>query len=127
MFMTVSQTDTLMVSGPEPLMPALLTRMSSLPNAATAACTAACQSLSLVTSILTKRAWPPALVMWSTTSRPSASSRSATTTFAPSCAKIVASLRPMPLAPPVMSATLPASLMVTSFGPDDHSRAAHAR
>src|SRR2546428_11397687 len=42
---------------------------------------------------------------------PSASRRSPTTTLAPSLAKISASLRPIPLAPPVMSATFPASLI----------------
>src|SRR5262249_12053374 len=40
---------------------------------------------------------------------------SATTTFAPSLAKIVASLCPIPLAPPVMGATWPASLIRLSL------------
>src|SRR6185503_2810992 len=52
---------------------------------------------------------------------------SATTTFAPSRAKMAASLCPMPLAPPVMSATFPASLMCPSFVRRTRSRGARAR
>src|SRR5712664_1582796 len=107
---SVSQADVLSVSGSNvPLIPALFTRTSSLPKLATAVLTASCHSASRVTSSLTKRACPPALAILSTTWRPSVSRRSPTTTFAPSRPKIIASLWPMPLAPPVMSATLPAS------------------
>src|SRR5215471_1372360 len=107
-----SQADVLIVSGSNvPLMPALLTRMSSLPKRASAAATAASHAGSLATSRCTKWPAPPRL---SATCLPSASSTSATTTFAPSRAKIVAVLCPMPLAAPVINATLPSSLMSSS-------------
>src|SRR2546427_9994414 len=110
---SASQAAVLVMSGSNvPLIPALLTRRSSLPNPVTAAVTAFCQSASLVTSSLTKRAWPPAAEIFSTTWRASNSSTSPTTTRAPSRAKIVASLCPIPLAPPVISATFPASLIL---------------
>src|SRR3989440_3185187 len=111
-FMRMSQAPVLMVSGSNvPLIPALFTRTSSFPNPPTVVLTASRQSASLVTSSFTNRAWPPAPAIFSATWRPSTSRTSPTTTFAPSRAKIVASLRPMPLAPPVMSATFPASLI----------------
>src|SRR5262245_10808022 len=115
-FRSLSQADGLSVSGSNvPLIPALLTRMSSLPNADTVVLTAASQSGSLVTSSFTNRAWPPAATIFSTTCRASNSRTSATTTWAPSRAKIVASLCPIPLAPPVTIATFPASLIAHSF------------
>src|SRR5262249_23032518 len=115
-FRSVSQADVLSVSGSNvPLMPALLTRMSILPNADTVVLRAASQSGSLVTSTFTKRAWPPAAAIFSTTCRASNSRTSATTTCAPSRAKIVAALCPIPLAPPVTIATFPASLIAFSF------------
>src|SRR5215813_6140211 len=115
-FRSVSQADVLSVSGSKvPLMPALLTRMSSLPNADTVVLTAASQSGSFVTSSFTNRAWPPDAAIFSTTWRASNSRTSATTTLAPSRAKIVASLCPMPLAPPVTIATFPVSLIAISF------------
>src|SRR5262245_33395565 len=116
--MSASHAAVLVMSGSKvPLIPALLTSRSSFPNAATVAATAACQSDSLVTSSFTNRAWPPAAAIFSTTWRASNSSTSATTTRAPSRAKIVASLCPIPLAPPVISATFPASLMSPSACP----------
>ena len=45
-----------------PLIPALLTRTSSLPKVETAVATACCQAASLVTSRRTKRPTPPRLV-----------------------------------------------------------------
>src|SRR2546426_2317707 len=110
---SASQAAVLVMSGSNvPLIPALLTTRSSLPNPVTATVTAFCQSASLVTSSFTKRAWPPAAAIFSTTWRASNSSTSPTTTRAPSRAKIVASLCPIPLAPPVISATFPASLIL---------------
>src|SRR5262245_44029736 len=97
------------------LLLALLTSRSSFPNALTAVFTAFCHSDSLVTSSFTNRAWPPAAAIFSTTWRASSSRTSATTTRAPSRAKIVASLCPIPLAPPVISATFPASLISPSI------------
>src|ERR1700675_3153056 len=82
---------------------------------------ASCQAGSPVTSRRTKRPIPPRP---SATCRPSASSTSATTTFAPSLAKITASLWPMPLAPPVISATLPPSLIAFPFPWDQSTRRA---
>src|SRR5713101_3461310 len=114
-----SHADVLSVSGSKvPLMPALLTRTSSLPKSLRVASIAFCQAGSLVTSRWTKRPAPPRL---SATRRPSASSTSATTTFAPSLAKMTASLWPMPLAPPVISATFPPSLIACPF-PWDQNR-----
>ncbi len=56
-FMRVSHAAVLVVSGSNvPLIPALFTRTSSLPKLATVVFTAACQSVSLVTSSLTNRA-----------------------------------------------------------------------
>src|SRR6516162_10098973 len=65
----------------------------------------------LVTSRWRKIAAPLACVMSATTFLPSSSSTSATATLAPSRAKIRAMLAPMPEAPPVISATLPSSLI----------------
>src|SRR5436309_5150508 len=110
--MWVSQASVLSVSGSKvPLIPALFTRTSSLPKLATVVATVSRQSASRVTSSLTKRACPPAAAILSTTWRPSTSRTSPTTTLAPSRQKIVASLWPIPLAPPVMSATFPVSLI----------------
>src|SRR5713101_1078093 len=118
-----------------PLIPALFTSASSLPKAATVAATASLQSASLVTSSRTKRASPPEAPIAPTTCCPSTSSRSATTTFAPSLANSAASLAPMPCAPPVISATFPSSLipsLLSAGGPKPPSdrntsgrRAAH--
>src|SRR5215472_2017032 len=113
-----------------PLIPALLTRMSSRPNSATVASTTACQLASSVTSRWWKRAVPLAATISATTLLPSSSSRSATTTVARSRAKMRAMLAPMPDAAPVISATLSASLMISSrprFGPPsvDLDRLAH--
>ncbi len=92
-FMSVSQAEVLSVSGSNvPLMPALFTRRSSLPNAVTVVLTAASQSASLVTSSFTNLACPPAAAIFSMTWRASNSRMSAMTTLAPSRAKIVASL-----------------------------------
>src|SRR5262245_9041349 len=116
---SASQAAVLVMSGSNvPLIPALLTSRSSFPNAVTAVFTAFCHSDSLVTSSFTNRAWPPAAAIFSTTWRASSSRTSATTTRAPSRAKIVASLCPIPLAPPVISATFPASLMPPSVDMD---------
>src|SRR5664279_1614296 len=86
---------------PNSSMPALLTRMSSVPVAATAACAAARS----VTSSST--AWP--LTSAAIFSAP-ATSMSPTQTSAPSAARRAAIAAPMPLAPPVTRAFLPSSL-----------------
>jgi hypothetical protein len=67
-FIRVSQADVLKVSGSKvPLIPALFTSRSSLPKALTADLIAFSQSVSFVTSSFTKRAWPPAAAILSTT------------------------------------------------------------
>src|SRR5262249_42726672 len=123
-FKRVSQADVLSVSGSNvPLMPALFTRMSSLPNTDTVVLTAASQSGSLVTSSFTNRAWPPDAAIFSTTWRASNSRTSATTTWAPSRAKIVASLCPIPLAPARASPRQPhRPLLSRSFAPREYRR-----
>src|SRR5216117_2872495 len=91
--MRVSQAAELSVSGSNvPLMPALLTRTWSLPKLTTVVAMASRQSASRVTSSFTKHACAPVLAMSAATWDPSASRRSPTTTFAPSLAKIDASL-----------------------------------
>ena len=92
-------------------MPALLTRMCSPPNRSIAVSTACCQSASLVTSRWTNTASPPASAISASTCWPSDSSTSPRTTFAPSEANRRASAAPIPLAPPLISATLPSSRM----------------
>ena len=100
---------------PHPPMPALLTRTFSAAKRDAARPTAACQSASLVTSSRTKAASPPLALMSASTAWPSATRMSPMTTRAPSRANRRASAAPIPRAPPLISATFPASLMVASF------------
>src|SRR5277367_1426275 len=88
-------------------MPALLCRMSRRPNFETAVSSIRRASSSLLTSVLTKTARPPALSMRLTVSAPPFSSRSATTIAAPSFASRSDVARPMPDEPPVMTPTFP--------------------
>ena len=97
-----------------PLMPALFTRMSSLPYAAIVSAISFFQSASDVTSVRTKRACRWLAEMSAATASPSFTSMSAMTTLAPSCANSRASASPMPWAPPVMIATLSLSRMMSS-------------
>jgi hypothetical protein len=96
-------------------MPALLTTMSILPNASTAAATIALAPSGVATLSVLATAWPPFLVMSSTTSAAgpaeapvpsSAPPRSFTTTFAPLSASSSACERPRPCPAPVTIATL---------------------
>src|SRR4051794_15642321 len=89
-------------------MPALLKRTSRPPNRSIAAAYIAWTSPGLVTSACTNS---PSISAAS--AAPSSSARSATTTCAPSAANRRALARPMPLAAPVMTATLPSSLPAT--------------
>src|SRR5882762_8651459 len=86
-------------------MPALLTRMSMLPNAATAVAMQAPTCVSSVTSMATPMALPVPPSSDAATSAP-AWLRSPMTTLAPSRAKVRAISLPMPLAAPVTTATL---------------------
>ena len=94
-------------------MPALLTSTSSLPYVCTAVLTAARQSASRVTFRWTYVARPPEARMSDSTFLPSSSSTSPNTTAAPSCVNNCASTAPCPRAPPLIRATLPASLPMT--------------
>ena len=68
------------------------------------------QESSLVTSSFTNRASPPAERIRASVARPSSSRMSPSTTLAPSAANSSPSQAPIPLAPPLMNATLPWSL-----------------
>src|SRR5262245_52455704 len=102
-------------SRPAPPTPALLTSTSSFPKRRSAVATARSQSLSLVTSSLTNTASPPLAPIPAATAAPSASRMSPMTIRAPSCAKSRASTAPIPRAPPLIRATLPASLIAASL------------
>src|SRR5271163_1519172 len=90
-------------------MPALLKAQSSRPKVFTAAATMASTSAARDTSQWTKRASPPASRIARTVCSPPSSAISATSTRAPSRAKIIAADLPIPDAAPVISALLPAS------------------
>src|ERR1700742_4072200 len=94
--------------------PAQLNRMSSLPNWRSTAATAAFTLASPVTSVRTNSAALPSV---SASALPAASLMSAIATFAPSRANSSAAARPMPHAPPEISATRPES-RGTLFGLD---------
>src|SRR4051794_12898794 len=100
-------------------MPALFTRTSSFPNAATVARTARSHCSGSVTSSgATMAAVTP---ISPTTVRALSYCTSATTTLAPSAANRRASAAPWPCAAPVISATLPARRPVTSPARDARS------
>src|SRR5262245_19763642 len=86
--------------------PALLTRMSSRPNAAIALAMPASTCCSLLTSIATPTARLPAPSSSFAAASAPCWFRSAMTTLAPSRAKVRAISLPMPLAAPVTTATL---------------------
>src|SRR5262245_14547643 len=89
-------------------MPALLTRMSSRPNAFFVSAKRRRMSACLETSPCTAIALPPFLVISETTrSAPVLLVAKLTTTAAPSAARCVAMAAPIPLDAPVTTATLP--------------------
>src|SRR4030095_2843367 len=94
-----------------PPMPALLMRTFSVPKCFRAGSPARCQPASLVTSSRVKTASPPLARTSASTARPSASRTSPIITRAPSRATRRASAAPLPSDPPLMSATLPSSLI----------------
>src|ERR1041385_967137 len=94
--------------------PAQLNRTSSLPNLRSTAATAAFPLASSVTSVRTNSAPAP---ISRASAAPACSSISEIATFAPSRANNSAAARPIPHAPPVISATRPAS-RVTLLGLD---------
>src|SRR6185312_11418928 len=88
------------------LMPALLTSVSTRPNASTAPATTAWQSRASATSALTVTTGAPALRHSSATASSSAAPRAASTSFAPFAASCRASSAPIPFDAPVMMTTL---------------------
>ena len=101
------------VIGPKaPPEPALLNTTSSRPKASTASSVMAATSSSTVTSVRVNRnrsAWPRSATAASR-ARPLSTLRSPHTTDAPSSSQRLTVANPMPLAPPVTIAALPASL-----------------
>jgi hypothetical protein len=93
-------------------MPALLTRISSRPNRSIVEAIPASTAASSLTSMATPAAVPPARLISAAVVSADGNCRSAITTFAPSVAKRLAISLPMPLAAPVMMATLPSSCVM---------------
>ncbi len=87
--------------------PALLTRMSIVPNAASPAATAATRLSASVASICTAKACPPALRICAASASNRSSRRAASTTAAPCAASTCAKRAPRPEEAPVTSATRP--------------------
>src|ERR1700730_8758515 len=105
-------------------MPALLTRMSTRPNASSAALTILSPLPGSLIDNVEAMAWPPAFLISSTTSCAGPASVPApsrlapisqTTTLAPSWAMSSAMPRPMPRAAPVTMATLPATMFAVGL------------
>src|SRR5688572_8248 len=113
---------------PSRVIPALLTRTWSPPNASRAFFTTASQSAFFDTSHFTATAFPPAASISAATFAAPSSFQSATTTAAPSEASLLAVAAPMPLPAPVTTATLSLNLMATSpwkrLAPLPHARPA---
>src|SRR4051812_26985249 len=86
--------------------------MSTPPNSCTAVCTNRSAKPSAVTLPAQATARPPASSIAATVSLAGASSRSLTTTAAPSAASFSAISRPMPRPDPVTRATRPSSLLI---------------
>src|SRR6476619_746692 len=95
---------------------ALLTRQSIRPNVSTAACMSASTWSGSRTSVGAASAVPPLLSMSAAVSARGSARRPATTTAAPSRENSSAIARPMPLPPPVTTATCPSNVPSTSIG-----------
>src|SRR5208282_4780226 len=111
-------------------MPALLTRMSTLPKASSVALTISSPLPGSLIDSVEAMAWPPAFLISLTTSCAGPASVPApsrlapisqTTTLAPSCAISIAMPRPMPRPAPVTMATLPATIFGMRLVPPDLS------
>src|SRR5262245_44376957 len=94
---------------PLPTTPALLHSTCAAPKRSSVACASACTLASSDVSHTTGSTSVPPSASSASTARMRTSSTSASTTFIPSAANAVASARPMPLAPPVTTATFPRS------------------
>src|SRR5437667_1436804 len=97
--------------------PALFTSTSILPWPPTTASTVRTTSASTVTSAQANSMRRPPAASSPAAARPAASSRSIEVTAAPSAASFSTMARPMPRAPPVTSATLPARRPIVSLPP----------
>src|SRR5437870_4821632 len=95
--------------------PALLSRTSSRPNARTAASTTDAQSSGRARSAVIDVASPPAARTSARAWASSGARASASATRAPARAKSSALARPMPVAAPVMMATLPFSAPLSAM------------
>src|SRR5499425_2792877 len=96
-----------------PAAPALLTRMSILPNASRVRSTIVLTSAALVTSVFMATTFRPSPLTSPATFSAFSTWMSGMATSAPSRASASTMPRPMPLPPPVTTATLPASRMET--------------
>src|SRR5437667_8843699 len=111
-----------------PAAPALLTRMSILPNVSRVRSTMALTSAALVTSVFMARTLRPSPLASPATFSAFNTWMSGMTTSAPSRAIASTIPRPMPLPPPVTTATLPAIRMqISFFASPESSRTARAR
>src|SRR5438094_381140 len=102
------------ITGASAPTPALLQRTSTRPKAAQARSASASTDARSVTSHATPMLRTPARASSAAASLARVASTSATTTLAPRAARARAIPRPMPLAPPVTTATLPATSMEAS-------------
>lgn len=96
-------------TGPIDIMPALLTKMSSPPNASAVLLASSRTWFSCVTSVCTARAEPPREVIMLATAVILSSLLPASTTRVPAPARATAVASPMPEEAPVTTATRPAS------------------
>src|SRR6185437_6560338 len=92
-------------------MPALFTSTLIRPNVRSTSPNTDFTSDSLLTSKYQNCALPPASTISSTARRPAPSRTSVSATVAPSRARRLQAERPMPCAPPVTTATFPATLL----------------
>src|SRR6185369_867205 len=92
-----------------PLMPALLTRMSTAPSLSRSSATAAAVARRSVTSAETAAATPPARLISPTAAASSPGDRAMSATAAPAPASRALSSLPRPRLPPLTSATMPSS------------------
>ena len=114
-FSTASQSASLMrMRRPSFVMPALFTRMSTVPNASMTRFTHASTSALSATLQPSARAVEPAASTRSTVSRHQSSWRSTTATLAPASASFFAICWPMPRPAPVTMATLPSKLPISN-------------
>src|SRR5512144_1053083 len=96
--------------------PALLTMMSSPLNRSRAVVLNRAANVGSTTLPLHAAAWPPSDTICSAVSLPGRSSRSFTTTRAPSDASLSAIARPIPRPAPVTSATFPSRFIPSRHG-----------